>query len=376
MDLAQHYRLIDAPLTRYMLGLARALSGQNGIRSDWNWTLTWQENQAAGALPDDRLLHFGRFLLALLFPLDLILINSIGKRLHSQAAGILAMVFFGLNALVLLHTRRAMTEAILTFGVLAATWSFLEAGRRPWLAGLALGFAVCAKHTAIALLPVGLFAAALPAALSDSTQEKLTPPQAFGNWAQMIAVFTLVVLSLNPVFWREPIRSAHAAWEERLDLLDRMKADHQVDAGESFGEDYSRRLAGTIAHLFMTPPSFAETDNYSDQIMPLELAYLNVPGHQLVRGLAMGGMMFATALAGMTLAVMEIRKVETNQRRAILILLAVTFALGAGVIILAQLPWQRYVVPLVPLVCLWQAYLAAALGTGVACRFTACSKRT
>ena len=171
-DLAQHYRLIDAPLTRYLLGLARVVSAQNGLQSDWDWTMTWKENQAAGALPDDRLIHSGRYLLALLFPLDLILISSIGRRLHSQAAGTLAMVFFGLNALVLLHTRRAMAEAILTFGVLAAAWSFLDAGRRPWLAGLTLGFAVCAKHTAIALFPAGMFAAALPAVHSELLARK------------------------------------------------------------------------------------------------------------------------------------------------------------------------------------------------------------
>ncbi len=273
---------------------------------------------------------------------------------------------------VLLHTRRAMAEAVLTFGLLAATWSFLDAGRRPWLAGLALGFAVCAKHTAIALLPVGMFAATLPAVHSNSSQEKPTLIRAFGNWAQMIVVFTLVVLSLNPVFWREPIQSAHTAWKERLDLLDRMKADHQVDAEEGFGKDFSRRLAGMIAHLFMTPPTFAESENYSSQINHLEEAYLSIPGNQLFRGFSFGGLMFAAALAGITLAVVEIRKVNSNRRRAILILLAVTFALGAGVAILAQLPWQRYVLPLVPLVCLWQAYLAASLGAGLSGRISSC----
>ena len=191
----------------------------------------------------------------------------------------------------------------------------------------------------------------------------------------MIAVFTLVVLVLNPVFWREPFQSAHAAWEERLDLIDRMKADHQYDAEESFVADFSRSLAGTIAHLFMTPPSFAETENYSSQIKNLEEAYLSIPGHQLLRGFGLGGLMFAAALAGMTLAVVEIRKAESIRRRAILILLVVTFAMGAGIVILAQLPWQRYVLPLVPLVCLWQAYLAASLGTSLADRISSCDKR-
>ena len=76
--------------------------------------------------------------------------------------GLSAALLLGLNALVLLHDRRAMAEAALTFGVLLALWSFLTGKRHPWLIGLGLALAFNAKQTGLVLLPVGLLAVALP----------------------------------------------------------------------------------------------------------------------------------------------------------------------------------------------------------------------
>ena len=44
-------RLLDAPLTRYTLGLGRTLAGLPAPAADWDWGLTWADNEAAGALP-------------------------------------------------------------------------------------------------------------------------------------------------------------------------------------------------------------------------------------------------------------------------------------------------------------------------------------
>jgi hypothetical protein len=52
-DPLQQYRELDAPLTRYLIGIGRLTSG--GIAPlpvDWDWSQPWHDNLEAGAHPD------------------------------------------------------------------------------------------------------------------------------------------------------------------------------------------------------------------------------------------------------------------------------------------------------------------------------------
>ena len=105
-----HLRIVDAPLVRYLLGLGRNLAGLPALPVDWSWMKSWEENQAAGALPSPQLLASGRLALALLLPFSLGMIYKIGSRLHGPLTGLLAALLLGSNALLLLHDRRAMAN--------------------------------------------------------------------------------------------------------------------------------------------------------------------------------------------------------------------------------------------------------------------------
>ena len=50
------YRMIDAPLTRYLIGLNRSLFSIPIQKQDWNWGSNWHENQVSGAVPDHKTL--------------------------------------------------------------------------------------------------------------------------------------------------------------------------------------------------------------------------------------------------------------------------------------------------------------------------------
>ena len=54
-DFRMHYRLLDPPTSRYLVGIGRSLAGLSALPADWDWSLTWQQNQSAGALPDENL---------------------------------------------------------------------------------------------------------------------------------------------------------------------------------------------------------------------------------------------------------------------------------------------------------------------------------
>ena len=107
-DLRQHYRELDAPLTRYLIGFGRWVTGQPATTNDWNWSASWDSNQQSGALPDPRLLLIARLSVAILFPFDLLLIFDAVRSMGNQLTAWASVILFVLNALILLHTRRAM----------------------------------------------------------------------------------------------------------------------------------------------------------------------------------------------------------------------------------------------------------------------------
>ncbi len=363
-DLRTHYHLVDAPLTRYLLGMGRSLAGLPALPVDWDWSKSWEANRAAGALPDPKLLFVGRLTLTLLLPFSLVLVYLIGRQMDRQPTGWLSVLLMGTNALLLLHNRRAMAEAALTFGVVFALWSFLYGDRRPWLAGLGLALAFNAKQSGLALLPVGLLAVIYPSLPLQIEKRPLW--QRLGSaWVQYLGMFLLVTLALNPFLWRQPLKAAQAAWEERQTLQAHQVADNARLSPEVALLTPGSRAAALLANLYMAPLAFAETANYQEQTASAEEAYLASPGHHLLRGLAAGSILFALTLFGVLLALLHLRRVEAERRRALILLLLASLCLGVGLLYLVPLPWQRYVVPLAPQACLWVAYALGNLSSSL-----------
>lgn len=355
-DRRLYYRLMDAPFTRYWLGAGRRLAGLPALPVDWEWPQTWAENQARGALPSAGLLHAGRLAVTLLLPFSMLLIAVLAGAMSGRGPlqGWLAMALLGLNTLVLLHARRAMAEGPLLFTVLLTLWSFLYAGRRPWLVGLCAGLAFCAKQSALLLLPVALLAVSWPEDGARPRWRRL--PWA---WAQLGAAFLLVGLALNPFLWRHPWAAGEAAWKARQSLTQRQFANAQRLTPGIAPNTTGERLAGLLISLYITPPAFAELSNYTAETAAAEQSYLAAPGHNLLRGLAGGGLLFGLTLGGMLLAGLRLRRARPAQRRVLALWLLASLALFIGLGLAIPLPWQRYTVPLVPFAVLWQSYLLA-----------------
>ena len=200
-DPRQRYRELDAPLTRYLLGLARSLSGEAALPVDWDWSENWEANRQSGALPSPALLQTGRLGISLLLPLSMFLLFLSAWRAGGIFTGLLAAILLGSSALVLLHARRAMAEGPLVLGICLALWGFVEGDRRPWLAGLGAALAFNAKHSALALFPVGLLAVCwLPAAVQSQARLLLR------NLVIYLGVFALLTIALNPLWWDNPVQ--------------------------------------------------------------------------------------------------------------------------------------------------------------------------
>ncbi len=383
-DLRQRYRLLDAPLTRYLLGLGRTLAGQPPLPADWDWGKTWAENAAAGALPSPELLRAGRMTVTALLPLTLWLFYLTGYALGGRRVGLAGVLLLGLHPLVLLHARRAMAEGALLFGVTFTLWALLAAPsrRRPGWLGLALGLAVNAKQSALALVPLvgwrvdgGRRTVDEGRGTVDGLRSTVYSPRStvrglsstVSRLLSTILILLTLTALLNPVFWPHPVLAIRSAIHLRADLAARQAADTARLAPETLLDTPAKRLIALVGNLYLTPPRFAEVGNYTAETAAAEAAYLANPLHDWGRGLYGGALFLALTLLGMGRGVREIWKERTafgeaQAARKVACLLGATALQGGALLLMIPLPWQRYVIPLLPMVVLWQAYAFKRVG--------------
>ena len=349
-DPRQRYRELDAPLTKYLLGLGRSLAGVKALTVDWDWSGSWDENINNGAYPDGQLTRVGRATITLLLPISTILIFSIGKHIHGRATGFLAAVLLGTNAVILLHGRRAMAEGTLLLGTVFAVWCILKAHKFPWLAGLGLAIAFNAKQSTLALLPAAMVALIwLPGVKKPHFSTILK------NLLIFFFVFTLVTAVLNPIYWRHPYKAIQSAIKARATLMEVQISGTQEIAPEKIMDAFPQRVFVLLLNLYISPPEYGLIENLSPTKDDVS-AYIAFPGHNLFRGIFWGAILFVLTLFGLYMATRNsLRKVDHRSRILILLLLA-TFLQTVGLLAVLQLYWIRYTIPLIPFVCLWIAY--------------------
>ncbi|MCX8062630.1 MAG: glycosyltransferase family 39 protein [Anaerolineales bacterium] len=349
-DLRQKYRLRDAPLARWLIGIGRQLARTPPPQVDWDWTKDWQTNQSNGALPSEKLLLVGRWSVAFLFPFSLWLMFQVAKSGGGNLSGWAAMILLASHALVLLHTRRAMAESGLLFSVLLTLWAIQRFADRPsWLAiSAALAFNAKQSTAPLAILCFGI---ALVAPLKTNPNPRKQFLQAFAYGV----LFVLVTLALNPVLWSNPVRAAIAAWQERTALVEeQVAAIRRVDA-ELVWESYPQRAFGIIAHLCFTKPATADLKNYLAETQAAEQAYFANPFHSLFRNLWGGAICFFLSLFGFAFSSLQARYLPFTQKRIVWLMILATVLQAIGQMIFIPIPFQRYVIPLIPFQCLWAA---------------------
>ncbi len=354
------YRLLNAPLPKYVLGLGRwavgAAAGEVDV--DWDWSMSWSANQAAGALPDQRTLAGPRLASASMVVLAVVALYFAGRILGGRSTGIAAALFLATNALVLLHGRRAMAEGVLILGVSAAVVGLLAADRRPWLSGLAAGIAASAKTSAAVWVPLGWLAVAWHRRSWAAAGSPLRPLAGF------TAAALAAVVVLHPVLWRDPIGAARAMWTARQELVAaQVEMTDRVMPGVVLASPVER-LGSLLAHLYFAPLQFAEAANYLEQTEHAQTEYLAVPGHNLMRGFAGGAVFLGLGLLGVATSIRS--RNPTSRRRLAILLVAATIVQAAALLAFVPLSFQRYWVPLVPLACLWAGRGTADLIAAIA----------
>lgn len=350
LDVRMKYRLLDAPFIREWIGAFMAISGTTPTTVDWDWSADWEQNEKAGALPSPQQLFIGRLSSAIFFPLELLLLFQIGKKLKGNLLGWLMLLVFAVNALVLLHSRRAMSEGSLLFFIILSLWVFLLDRKYLYLAAIPAALAFNSKYSALPIFLLGLFVIIYRNLRSQATARQIVLQEFL-----YCGIFALITFLLNPFLWGSPVKALSQALLLREDLLARQITDLGRISQGWISDSPGKRFASLIGNLFITPLAFHDVGNYIRETISAENHYLQIPLQNFMRGYLGGAVTFLLALLGFVFALRDAIKKKGNYPFLVILILGTSIQF-VFLWIAFTIPFQRYVSPLVPYVTIWVAY--------------------
>lgn len=340
------YRAIDMPFTHYLIGFARLITGSPALKTDWNWSLTWDQNSGLGAIPSPRLLTTARFIPTLLLSFSIYLFYFSIRRVLPKIPALISTLFLGLNPLILLHGRRAMAEPALLFGTALFLWAVSRDRIRPVLVGISLALAFNAKQTGIFLIPGGIIAVCV------HHNDDMHLKNMLARSAALLAVFLLITLLLNPYYWKSPFSALAFSLQSRSQLFTYQMADH-LPGGRP---NIPTLMLNLVANLFILPPSVSEIGIYLVPLTQQIQEYQKIIFHSWGRSLFAGSIQLSIVLSGIYFMVKRHSKLSKPNQQIQITWLLTALILTLGLLIALPIPWQRYTVPLLPLVAFWFGY--------------------
>jgi hypothetical protein len=354
-DPLQWERERAAPLARDVIAWARIIAGRSATPMDWNWSMTWSENEMAGALPDASLLWIARFPQVLVLWMTILLLTRITFRVAGSLGAFTTMVVFGLNGQVLLHARRAMSESLLLFGMVLAVLAAVELAQRKgrsgfWtlLAGFALAEAVSAKYSGLLAFPVVLVAAMF-----------MAPGRPVRTWLRRSGI-TLLILALsggicfaifNPFYLSNPLEAAHSVVRAREEFqMEQTAAIQQAEPGWML-TSWPVRTVAMMYESFFAPPAFWDVINYAAITKTSEDAYRTsvwggIPSLPLLQAV-----WCLLVLVGLAAGLVRWRNRGMDGPALILWIWFLTTV--GGILWAVPILWQRYYLPLIPVLSVW-----------------------
>ncbi len=353
-EIKQTYRLLDAPISRLLIGLGRTLTQAPPLEKDWDWGADWNSNQRNGALPGQNLLNISRFSVAVLFPFSLWLIYSIAKKISGgSVAGWAAAILLIGNPQIALHTRRAMAESALLFSTLLCLYFFLNPPRRIWLLAIPVALAFNSKQTAVGLFLFGLIYVIFQSK-NSSMRKRLIPISLY------LLLFLLVFLLLNPVYWEQPFHSLGAALHTRGELVT-AQTDTFRQLNPNLVLDSSwKKVLSFFTQVFFSTPQFAETGNYTQDLASSIKHYYANFGNRLFSQPTIQVLTVILSIAGMIGIFTRARRKPPGYEH-LYTFITIFFIVVLSLVFFIPLSFQRYYLPSIPFLCLFSADMINAI---------------
>ncbi len=343
-ELRQHYRLIDAPLARTMIGFGYLLTGQTPLASDWDWSAGWEENNLAGALPSADQLLIARLAVSIWMIPALYAFFRTLRRFTSLPVSLAGAAILALQAGLLLHTRRAMAEPLLLALYLFILWAIF----RPYsfknliVVACLLGLVFQTKQTGLPLI-----AAVMIIYAARGWKDACWKGLAASILLPALAIILFACI-LNPVAWKNPLQVGGMMLHERL-LFSRSQFSTLLEAGSGLAlPGVPARLAGILAQVFIAPPAFYDVGNYAQELSFSIAHYQHSLFHHLFSGWVWGGILFTAVLASLVIAAVQLAKKQLSWYSPQVVM---AFILTLHVIFFGaflNIGFQRYYLPLVP----------------------------
>jgi len=335
-SIEQDYRLLDAPLTKYFIGIFRIIFKLESIPFDWDWSKSWNDNQKA--IPGNQLLLISRLSSAIFFPFSIVLFALIVKEVFKTENLLifLSLILFAFNSLLLLHTRRAMAESSMIFFLLLSLLTLTKIPNK-WffLSSVPIALAINAKQILIFLIPLAILLLIW-----------IFKNQFKNFMMQFILFFVLLVgvfLILNPIAWKQPIQVAKQMVNQRIEL-----SRNQIDAIETVSPEFltnsfSKRSVAFIAQLFILQPIPQEISNYQEYLNQSIVDYFKNPLHRgFIRNLFGGTIYLVLFLIGFY------KSISSLPTKFKLIFLSGFILFSLEILLSLAIPFQRYYLPSIP----------------------------
>ncbi|NPV57223.1 MAG: hypothetical protein HPY76_11215 [Anaerolineae bacterium] len=348
MDIRQHYRLVDAPLTRTTVGIARMVTSKPDLSSDWDWSKSWEENKLLGALPSNDLLWLARLATAIFVIPGLYFFYLSLKEVSANAyIPILGIILLASNPLILLHTRRAMAEALLFFTVCLNMWLMTRKNNAPYslAAGAALAFS--AKQTAAVYLISNLWIL-----IKQTIKSIKGRTYFFRSIIGYLITLSIIIFLLNPVAWFNPRLAIAAAIEARTATIQAQTNLFEQVAPGLVLDDFGERLSALLANQYYLQPAIADVPNYVEDTQSQSESYFSQKIHRNDNSLVFGSIQLILVIFGMILAIFEQLRYRNNYQLTTNFIILTIFQF-IFLMIFLRFPFQRYVIPLIPLNIFW-----------------------
>lgn len=353
VDSDAHLRILNGSVIPYSIGLSWHLRGLSAadLPSLWRWEQSYAANVAQGARPSEAMLAAGRLPSALLLCASIGMMFALAWQFGGRKLAYLTSLLYTLHPVILLNGRRAMQEgAWLCFGLLTMLIMVSiiqrQARRQPtrilWAAFvLAGGLTIASKHSGI------LYVLSALGWMMLAEQR-----QAYAKTVAQVSVSTVAMLGIfvlmSPALWSNPIARLGDLMEVREELLQMQSRAYQATS-------LPQRIEGIVKQPYLTPLQHYEV-SFWDQAAEIQKEIDNYMASPW-RGLTLGkpAAMTMTFMAGIGLLLLCSPVGWRLEMPALRV--GVVFWLGIVIasLLVNPLPWQRYYLPLLPIVSLLTA---------------------
>lgn len=344
----QQLRMLNGTLPKYLFGAVAYGSGYalEDINQQWAWGSGWDWNHENGHVPSDDLLFRSRFVSGVLLVISAIALFYAGNAIGGRAVAYLASAYYVLNPAILINGRRAMMEGgMLAFTILAILATLYLLKYRSWwlfmLTGIVSGLALASKHTSVVTIMV-IFAVCGVYFLLKQDKRGRNIAGLFAAGLISLSVF----FALNPAWWTNPVGTVETVLELRQELL-------AGQVGFYGGYDtFGQQFQGFARQSFVVLPMYAESDTdsfYSQQIEEIEQY-----DSSLLSGVSIGGSTIGAVIVFLLCSIGLVRLwlCEMIEKSSAWLISAWLIAMILLTLFLTPLEWQRYYLPIYPVLAI------------------------